>query len=269
MIVLKLQIFGKLAPLFLVIFWSIVFWQPTHAEEKPLLVFAAISMQPALEPIIADYEKETGRKVTLSTAASSTLARQIAAGAPADVFVSADIDWAMWLKTQNLIIPESLRIVARNQLALVVPNGAPVKDGQKIDEILNAWLAEKGSRIAVANPDHIPAGRYARTALKKLESQIGPYKEIEKRMAITSNVRLASVLVARAEVPLGIVYRSEAVINADIKLVGLFPNEAHPDIVYPALRLLNGRSGADAFLDYLGSASAKMHFVKAGLFVPK
>ena len=251
------------------VFLFVTLWLPARADEKPLLVFAAISLKAALDPIIADYEKETGRKVTLSAAGSSTLARQIAAGAPADVFISADIDWAMWLKTQNLIDPDSTRIVARNQLALVVPKEAPINDDQNIADVLNAWLTEKGTRIAVANPDHIPAGRYARATLKKMEAEIGPYKEIEKRMAITGNVRLASVLVGRAEVPLGIVYHSETVINPDIKLVGLFSSESHPDIVYPALRLLNGRSDADTFLDYLGSKLAKTHFVKAGLFVPK
>lgn len=266
---MKTQIFAKLARMLLAVLLSVIVWVPVQGDEKPLLVFAAISMKSALEPIIADYEKETGRKVTLSAAGSSTLARQIAAGAPVDVFISADIDWVTWLKTQNLIASESHRIVARNQLALVVPKDAPVNDGQKVAEVLKAWLVEKDSRIAVANPDHIPAGRYARTALKKLESEIGPYKEVEKRMAITGNVRLASVLVGRAEVPLGIVYRSEAVNDPNIKLVGLFPSDSHPDIVYPALRLLNGRSDAATFLDYLGSSSAKMHFVKAGLFVPK
>ena len=258
-----------MAILFVATFLVASFWLPARADEKPLLVFAAISMKAALDPIIADYEKETGRKVTLSAAGSSTLARQIVAGAPVDVFISADVDWTMWLKTQNLIAPDSSRIVARNRLALVVPKDALVKDGQKVVGILKAWLAEKDSRIAVADPDHIPAGRYARTALKKLENGIGPYKEVEKRMAITGNVRLASVLVGRAEVPFGIVYRSEAVNDPDIKLVGLFPNNSHPDIVYPAVKLLNGRSDADGFLDYLGSQSAKMHFVKAGLFVPK
>ncbi|MEP1443859.1 MAG: molybdate ABC transporter substrate-binding protein [Hyphomicrobiales bacterium] len=266
---MKAQFFARLAALFLAVLLSVTLWLPSRADEKPLLVFAAISMKAALEPIIADFEKETGRKVTLSVAGSSILARQIAAGAPADVFVSADIDWASWLKTQNLTVPESQRIVARNQLALVVPKDVPISGDQNIADVLNGWLAEKGSRIAVANPDHIPAGRYARATLKKMEAEIGPYKAIEKRMAITGNVRLASVLVGRAEVPLGIVYHSEAVINPDIKLVGLFSSDSHPDIVYPALRLLNGRSDADTFLDYLESKLAKMHFVKAGLFVPK
>lgn len=265
---MKIQLFARWLSLFVATVLLVALWLPVRADEKPLLVFAAISMKTALEPIIADYEKETGRKVTLSVAGSSTLARQIAAGAPADVFISADIDWATWLKTQNLTAPESQRIVARNQLALIVPKDAPLNDGQKVTEILKAWLADKDGRIAVANPDHIPAGRYARTTLKKLEADIGPYKEIEKRMAITGNVRLASVLVGRGEVPLGIVYRSEAIIDPNIKLVGLFPSASHPDIVYPALRLLNGRSDADTFLDYLGSEPAKMHFVKAGLFVP-
>lgn len=242
--------------------------QQGRAGEKPLLVFAAISMKAALEPIVEDYERETGRSVTLSLAGSSTLARQIAAGAPADVFISADIDWAIWLKTQNLTAPESRRVVARNQLALVVPQSSTVNDGQRVTEVLKQWLHKDRGRIAVANPDHIPAGRYARATLKKLEGEIGPYENIEKRMAVTGNVRIASVLVGRGEVPLGIVYRSEAIIDPNIKLVGLFPSDTHPDIVYPALRLLHGRSEADTFLNYLESASAKRHFVKAGLFVP-
>lgn len=258
----------RLTVLLIVGFFSLSLSQQGRADEKPLLVFAAISMKAALEPIIEDYQKETGRSVTLSFAGSSTLARQIAAGAPADVFISADIDWATWLRTQNLTIPESRRIVARNQLALVVPEKSSINDGKRVTEILKNWLDQDAGRIAVANPDHIPAGRYARATLKKLTNEIGPYEKIEERMAVTGNVRIASVLVGRGEVPLGIVYRSEAIIDPSIKLVGLFPSNTHPDIVYPAMRLLNGRSDADLFLDYLGSDSAKRHFVNAGLFVP-
>lgn len=243
-------------------------WAQTENADKPLLVFAAASLKDALEPVARDYEVETGQKVLLSIAGSSGLARQIAAGAPADVFISADVDWAAWLQAQNLTIPESQRPIARNQLALVAPQASRLKDGDPIEDILRRWRYGGEERLAVADPDHVPAGRYARATLKTMDAVIGPYEQLEKRFAITGNVRLASLLVARREVPLGIVYRSEAIVDERIKLVGLFPGDAHPDIVYPAVKLLNGSAQADRFLDYLGTERAQMHFVKAGLFLP-
>jgi len=241
---------------------------PLRAEDKPILVFAAVSLKDALEPIAAEYERETGQKMTLAFAGTSTLARQIAAGAPADLFISADLDWVAWLKVQNLTMPETQRIIAYNQLALVAPNDSPYSQAQDIAEILKDWQANSGARIAVSDPEHVPAGRYARSALKALASEIGPYEALEPRLVIAGNVRLASLLVARGEVPLGIVYHSDAVIEPRIKLVGIFPPESHADIVYPALRTLNGRKQADSFITYLGSETARKYLHKAGFSLP-
>lgn len=242
--------------------------KPLRADDRPILIFAAISMKNALEPIAAEFEKETGQKVIFSFAGTSALARQIAAGAPADLFISADIDWAAWLQVQNLTLPETQRIIAYNQLALVAPVDSAFSKSQDIVDILNEWREGTTARIAVADPEHVPAGRYARSSLMALENKIGRYETFEKRFAITGNVRLASLLVARKEVPLGIVYNSDAIIEPRIKLVGIFPSESHSDIVYPAVRTLNGRPKADSFVTYLGSKVAHKHLKDAGFSLP-
>lgn len=255
--------------LFVVLILSVVpLSQSLRADEKPLLVFAAISMKNALEPIAVQFEKQTGLKVTFSFAGTSTLARQIAAGAPADLFISADIDWAGWLQVQNLTLPETQRTIATNRLALAAPVDSSFSDKQSISQILNAWRKSGAERMAVADPEHVPAGRYARSALMALESLVGSYASLEKRFAIAGNVRLASLLIARKEVPLGIVYNSDIVIEPGIKLVGLFPSESHADIVYPAVRPLDGRPEADLFIAYLGSKTAQKYLEEAGFSLP-
>ena len=239
-----------------------------RAEEKPLLIFAAISMKNALEPIAEEFERESGQKVTFSFAATSVLARQISEGAPADLFISADIDWAGWLQVQNLTMPETQQIIAMNRLALAAPQDSIFSKEQPLSEILNDWRKAGDERIAVADPEHVPAGRYARSALMALEPEIGSYVALEKRFAITGNVRLASLLVARREVPLGIVYTSDFAIEPGIKLVGLFSSESHADIVYPAVRTTKGRAEVDKFLTYLGSETAKKFIQDAGFSLP-
>lgn len=255
--------------LFLVLILSVLpVTQSIRAEDKPILVFAAISMKNALEPIAAGYEKKTGQKITFSFAGTSTLARQIAAGAPADLFISADIDWVGWLQVQNLTLPETQRTIAMNRLALAAPLDSPFSSEQDLTEILNEWRKGGVTRIAVADPEYVPAGRYARSALMALESEIGAYAALEKRFAIAGNVRIASLLVARKEVPLGIVYNSDTVIEPRIKLVGLFPPDSHANIVYPAVRTVEGRPEADSFVTYLGSAMAHKYFKDAGFSLP-
>ena len=239
-----------------------------RADDKPLLIFAAISMKNALEPIARDFEKETGQKVVFSFAGTSTLARQIAAGAPADLFISADIDWVGWLQVQNLTLQETQRVVALNRLVLAAPIGSAFTSEQDISDILIEWRNGGAERMAVADPEHVPAGRYARSALTALESEIGPYETLEKRFAIGGNVRLASLLVARKEVPLGIVYNSDTVIEPRIKRVGVFPAESHADIVYPAVRTVDGRAEADSFVTYLGREIAHKYLKDAGFSLP-
>lgn len=248
---------------------------PAKADEKPLLVFAAVSLRDALEPIAADFTQATGQKINFSFAGSGTLARQIAAGAPADIFIAADIDWVAWLKTQNLIVPITERIIARNALALAAPVSSaqsdPASGPTDPDPAVTAlreFLASDQSRLAVADPDNVPAGRYARSALKALEAAIGPYAMFEKRFAIAANVRLAALLVATGEVPLGILYRSDVVVEPRIKIVGIFEPETHADIVYPAVRTVHGAKRADAFLDFLAEPASVAHIEAAGLLSP-
>ncbi|MBA4782971.1 MAG: molybdate ABC transporter substrate-binding protein [Rhizobiales bacterium] len=250
---------------------------PVAGDEKPLLVFAAVSLQDALEPIAADFTRKTGQKTSFSFAGSGTLARQIAAGAPADLFIAADLDWVAWLQIQNLTLPETQRIIARNELVLAAPASGPASlAGQSADlgpdavvAALKNFLATDKARLAVADPENVPAGRYARMALKALEAEIGPYAAYEKRFAIAANVRLATLLVATGEVPLGIIYRSDAIVEPRIKVVGLFNPESHADIVYPAVSTLQGAKRAHAFLDFLGEEAALMHIEAAGLLRPE
>ena len=235
---------------------------------KPLLVFAAASLKDALEPVARDFETETGRAVSLSFAGTSMLARQVAAGAPADIFVSADVDWIAWLQGQGLTVAQDKQIIARNRLALVAPAESQLSSSVKVEDHLLWWLNETDGRLAMADPGHVPAGRYTKAALDHLVDKIGPFEDFKRRLAITENVRLASLLVGRREVPLGIVYWSDAVIDPKIKALGLFPDESHLPITYTAVRTKRGDPQASLFLEFLVSQKALTHFENVGLAAP-
>lgn len=223
-----------------------------------ITVFAAASMTNVLEELAADFTKATGTTVTLSFAASSALARQIEAGARVDAFVSADEEWMNYLVVRKLIEPASRRDVAGNALVLIAPADSTVALTIKPGFALRAALAD--GRLAVADPDTVPAGRYAQAALTRL----GVWERVAGRLANADNVRAALAFVARGEAPLGIVYATDARIEKRVKLVGVFPAFAHAPIRYPAAVPVGGRKAGGAFLDFLVSPAGQAVFTRYG-----
>jgi molybdate transport system substrate-binding protein len=216
----------------------------SQAAEGPT-VFAAASMKEALEATAEAFEAEGGAAPVFSFAASSVLARQIEAGAPADIFISGDEEWMDWLSERGLIAPETRRIVARNSLVVAGAEGAaPVEDP---GEVLAA------GRFAMGDPAHVPAGRYAQAALERLEI----WEEVRPHAVFGENVRVALELVRRAEVGAAIVYASDLRAAPELAVLFTFPADAHPPIVYPAAAVAGGDAEAVAFLDFLSGATGQ------------
>jgi molybdate transport system substrate-binding protein len=236
-----------------------VVYSPASAQDKTLTVFAAASMKNALDDVDAAYTAKTGVKVTASYAASSALAKQIEQGAPADVFVSADTDWmdyAIGKKTIN----EPTRVnLLGNSIVLIAPKDSGINNvtiGQGFDL---AKLAGDG-RIATGDVKAVPVGKYARAALEKL----GAWAAAEPKFAMAEGVRAALTLVARGEAVLGIVYSTDAKVEPGVKIVGAFPANSHPPIIYPVAATSTAKPEAKAYLDYLQSSAAKAVLEKYG-----
>ncbi|HEX2725671.1 MAG TPA: molybdate ABC transporter substrate-binding protein, partial [Beijerinckiaceae bacterium] len=211
---------------------------------------------------IADaFRKDTGKRVAISYAASSALARQIEQGAPADLFVSADLNWMDYLQARELIKPESRRNLVGNRLALVAP--ASRRDAIKLEPgaLANAL---GGGRLAIAQVASVPAGKYGKAALEHL----GLWGEVAGRLAESENVRAALTFVARGEAPLGIVYESDAKVEPGVKVVARFPETSHPPIVYPAALIrTSARPDAARFLETLRMPASAAILAREG-FVP-
>jgi molybdate transport system substrate-binding protein len=238
--------------------------RPALAQTKPALVFAAASLKNALDEIAAQYERETGKKVTISYGASSALAKQVEAAAPADLFISADLDWMDYLQTRNLIKTETRGNMLGNRLVLVAPKDSQasikIGPGFPLVELLG------GGRLAMADPKAVPAGKYGRAALESL----GVWQAVEPRVAAAENVRAALVLVSRGEAPLGIVYQTDAAADPNVKIVGMFPEDTHPPIIYPAAVTGTSTNGDSAtFLAYMRAPAARPAWDKQGFTVLK
>jgi molybdate transport system substrate-binding protein len=237
---------------------------PTAAgliPQRQLLVFAAASLQTVLDDLIPDIERDQGQRIRTSYAASSILARQIENGAPADVFISADLEWMDYLADRQLVQPRSRVILASNRLVLIAPAGAPVR--LRVAPRFPLAAAIGPNRLAMADPAAVPAGRYARAALTSL----GVWSSVADRLARSENVRAALVLVSRGEAPLGIVYRTDALADRGVTIVDTFPAGSHPPIVYPAALTKTAAPGAAHVLARLGDAGAKAAFARHGFLV--
>jgi molybdate transport system substrate-binding protein len=222
-------------------------------------VFAAASLKTALDEIAGLYEAETGEEATVSYAGSSALARQILLGAPADVFVSASPEWMDEVEAQGRVRPGSRVDLLGNRLALIAHGAAaPVEISPALD--LPALL--DGGRLAMALVDAVPAGQYGKAALTSL----GLWEGVADRVAQADNVRAALALVAVGAAPLGIVYATDASAEPRVTLLGVFPEESHPPILYPAAAIGPGEAGA-AFLAFLQSEEARAVFARHG-FAP-
>lgn len=227
-------------------------------------VFAAASLKNALDEIDTVWTARTGKTVTVSYAASSALVKQIEAGAPADIFISADIPWMIHADAKGLIRPGSRVDLLGNSLVLIAPAAA----AETIALIPGVALAAKigDGKIATGDIAVVPAGKYAKAALEKL----GIWADIEPKIAGTESVRAALALVARGEAKYGIVYASDARVEPKVAVVGTFPADSHPPIVYPAAITKDSTSpDAAALLDFLAGPEAAKIFEAHGFSVLK
>jgi molybdate transport system substrate-binding protein len=232
---------------------------PARAQDKTVIVFAAASMKNAIDEINAAFTKTTGIKVVASYASSPALIRQIEQSAPADVFASADVDW-MDYGSQKKVIKDKSRVnLLGNKLVLIAPKDSKVGDVAIGPGFDLARLAGDG-RVVTADVRAVPAGKYAKAALEKL----GAWSAVEKKLAMSENVRAALVLVARGEAALGIVYETDAKVEQNVKIVGRFPEDSHPPITYPVALTVNAKPEAARYLAFLRSAVAKNMFEAHG-----
>ena len=245
-----------------VLIFAIALATAAGASAEAVKVFAAASMKNALDEAAAAWKTEGGQDVSSSYAASSALAKQIEQGAPADLFISADLAWMDYVAEKKLIADDTRRVIAGNDLIAV----APKDNGTKIDIKEGADLAGilGDGKLAVADVKAVPAGKYAKAALEKL----GLWASVEKNLAQAENVRAALALVARGEAKLGIVYASDAVDEPNVAVAGIFPQDSHPPIVYPAAVIATSQNpDAKTFLDFLSSPKG-VEILKAHGFKP-
>ena len=229
------------------------------AESRPLTVFAAASLKTALDEISVNWQAAGHVKPSISYAASGALAKQIEAGAPADLFISADLDWMDYAEGKGLIDMASRLTLLGNRLVLIVPASATTAPAIGKGFALAEFLGS--GRLAVGEVRSVPAGKYAKAALEAL----GVWASVEPKLAQAESVRSALLLVTRGEAAAGIVYQTDAASDPGVRIVGTFPAETHPPIVYPAA-LVAGSTHPDgrAFLDALRAAPARAAFEKQG-----
>jgi molybdate transport system substrate-binding protein len=233
---------------------------PPVAAQEGITVFAAASLKNALDETDAAFTKATGVKVTASYEASSALAKQIEQGAPADVFISADLAWMDYAAQHKLIRPDTRFNWLGNRLVLIAPKDAKLDHVDIAQGVDIAKLAGDG-RIAVADVKAVPAGRYAKAALEKL----GAWAAAEPKLAQAENVRATLAFVARGEAPLGIVYATDAKIEPKVKIIGEFPNGSYPPVTYPVAATAAGKSpAATSYLRFLQTQAAKAICEKYG-----
>jgi len=238
------------------------------AREGPAItVFAAASLADAMDEVSRAFTASTGTAgaglsahipVRISYAASSVLAKQIEAGAPADVFISADIEWMDYLEKRHLLRPGTWHPLLGNRLVLIAPVASNVRVTLAPHVDLMAALA--GGRLATGDPDSVPAGRYARAAL----TWLGVWEQIAPGLVRAENVRAALEYVARGEASLGIVYRTDALAEKRVRVVDTFPGDSHPPIVYPVALTAGAAPEAAAFEAFLESNAAREIFARYG-----
>jgi molybdate transport system substrate-binding protein len=227
-------------------------------------VFAAASLKGALDEQAKAFEATTGHKVIVSYGASNALARQIEAAAPADIFISADLDWMDYVAQRKLLAADTRFNLLHNTLVLVAPSSSAAS--LKIAPNFGLAAALGKDKLAIANPDSVPAGKYGKRALEKL----GVWASVEKQLVRTENVRVALVLVSRGEAPFGIVYKTDARADKGVRVVDTFPPDSYPPIVYPAAAIASSTSvAARPFLEYLRSKSAEVVWEKHGFGLPQ
>jgi molybdate transport system substrate-binding protein len=241
---------------------AIALGAPTHAGAEEVVVFAAASLKTALDTIAARFEAETGHDVTIAYAGSNTLARQIIEGAPADIFLSAAVNWMDEVEKAGLVVPGTRTDLLGNTLVLV----AHGKEAAPLQITPGFGLAEMlgDGKLAMGLVDSVPAGQYGKAALQSL----GLWPGVEASVAQADNVRAALALVAAGEAPFGIVYASDAVPEDNVTVIGSFPADSHPAIVYPLALLTSAADVADrAFFETLKGDAADDVFRSQGFAI--
>ncbi len=234
---------------------------PVAAQAGRITVFAAASLSDALGDVGRSYKAKTGNDVMFSFAASSALARQIEASGGVDIFMSADPDWMDYLDSRGLIAHATRKNLLGNSLVLIAPSDSPI--ALTVAPHFDLLGALNGGRLSIADPDSVPAGKYARTALAAL----GVWNGVADHLVQAENVRVALAYVARGEAPLGIVYATDAMSEKRVHIVDTFPENTHAPIVYPAALTKDAQPGATAFLDYLSGPEARAIFEKDGFVI--
>ena len=229
-----------------------------------ITVFAAASLKESLDENVRTFAAKSGRQVRVSYAASNALARQIENGAPADLFLSADEEWMDYVAQRNLLAQGTRRDLVVNTLVLVAPADRTLS--LRIAPNFPLAAALKGGRLALANPDTVPIGKYAKAALTSL----GVWSEVEKTLTRSENVRASLVLVARGETPLGIVYATDAKAEPKVKVLDSFAASLHPPVVYPGAVVAGRLNPATlALIDYLGGPEARAVWIKYGFGIAR
>ena len=228
---------------------------PASAHAQTLTVFAAASLKEALDDVLKVWRQGAGSKTVVSYAASSALAKQIESGAPADVFLSADFEWMDYLQGRKFVRSDTRVDLLKNRIVLIAPATSGVQlvpaPGFPIASALGR------DRLAMADPASVPAGKYGKAALEAL----GVWNAVSGRVAAAENVRVALLFVARGEAPLGIVYATDAKVEPRVRIVGTFPENTHPPIVYPVAVTSQSRNpGAFALVGYLKQPAARRIF---------
>ena len=232
---------------------------PAGAVDRTITVFAAASMKNALDEVDAAYTAKTGVKITASYAASSVLAKQIEQGAPADVFVSADTDWMDYAVSRKTIDEPSRVNLLGNSIVLIAPKDSGIDNVTIAQGFDLAKLAGDG-KIATGDVKSVPVGKYAKAALDKL----GAWQAAEPKFAMAESVRAALTLVARGEANLGIVYSTDAKVEPGVKIVGTFPADSHPAIIYPVAATTTAKRETSDYLAFLRTSAAKAILEKYG-----
>lgn len=241
---------------------AMVLAAPAAFAAESLTVFAAASLKNALDSVNTACEADVGEKATISYAASSALAKQIEEGAPADVFISADLAWMKYLSDKKLTRADTEVQLLGNRIVLVAP--ADSTAGTEIAPNFDLAALVGDGKLAMANVDSVPAGKYGKAALEKL----GVWASVEGKVAQAENVRAALALVSTGEAPVGIVYQTDAAADKKVKIVGTFPEDSHPPIIYPVAQTAESKDAeTPAFLKCLQSDKARGLFEEQGFTV--